>query len=86
MSLWSVHDPIADKDHAAAKSLEKEAIGEFIEFRQLKANKSKATDLDNTEVADIAINDDVQTDEDYTSRLNRLVQLTGSSVSPFDPG
>lgn len=80
MSLWGANELNAEKDGSSSKKVDKEIIGEFIEFRQLKSNRAKATDLDNADLMDVAINEDNQTDEDYTTRLNRLVQLTGSAV------
>ena len=58
-------------------------IGEFTVFRQLKGAKAKQLDLETADIADIAINEDDNAEEDYSTKLSRLVQLTGSSVIYF---
>lgn len=86
MGLWTTSDHASDKDQSTTKTVDKEAIGEFLDFRQLKSNRTKATDFDNADIVDVAINEDNQTEEDYTSRLNRLVQLTGTAVGYANSG
>jgi coatomer subunit beta len=61
----------------------KSMIGEFTVFRQLKGAKAKQLDLETADIADIAINEDDNAEEDYSTKLSRLVQLTGSSVIYF---
>ena len=85
LNILSSQEKSSDKQ-SSVHAGEKAAIGEFISFRQLKGSKAKQSDIDNTDFGEANVNEEESQEEDYVSKLNRLVQLTGTSVAPRDPG